>query len=80
MYLRHVLQIDWIMNIHIDTSSLLIMAFAHARISGDGTLISRHVRSASNNSEHNSPWDFQYSLLHKWAEYLVNATMSPSDS
>ncbi|KAK7685151.1 hypothetical protein QCA50_011514 [Cerrena zonata] len=44
------------------TSSMLIMAYAHARISGDGTLISRH-----------------YSLLQKWAEYLVNSTMSPPD-
>ncbi|KAK7675982.1 hypothetical protein QCA50_021058 [Cerrena zonata] len=45
------------------TSSMLIMAFAHARISGDGTLISRH-----------------YSLLRKWAEYLIDSTMSPPDS
>ncbi|KAK7675988.1 hypothetical protein QCA50_021064, partial [Cerrena zonata] len=44
------------------TSSMLIMAYAHARLSGDGTLISRH-----------------YSLLRRWAEYLVNSTMSPPD-
>ncbi|KAK7685178.1 hypothetical protein QCA50_011541 [Cerrena zonata] len=45
------------------TSSMLIMTFAHARISGDGAFISKH-----------------YSLLRKWAEYLVRSTMSPPDS
>ncbi|KAK7685160.1 hypothetical protein QCA50_011523 [Cerrena zonata] len=45
------------------TSSMLIMTYAHARVSGDGTLISRH-----------------YSLLRKWAEYLIGLTMNPPDS
>ncbi|VDB91944.1 unnamed protein product [Peniophora sp. CBMAI 1063] len=45
------------------SANMLIMTFAHARVSGDGSLLGRH-----------------YSLLCKWADYLVNNTLElPSE-
>ncbi|KAI0367422.1 DUF1793-domain-containing protein [Pilatotrama ljubarskyi] len=43
------------------SSNMLIMLYAHARFSGDGSLIGRH-----------------YKLLKRWADYLVSASLTPS--
>ncbi|KAI0759822.1 DUF1793-domain-containing protein [Trametes elegans] len=42
------------------TGNMLIMLYAHARFSGDGSLIDRH-----------------YNLTRRWADYLVNNTLTP---
>ena len=54
---------------------MLIMTYAHARASGDGSLISKYVRTRlvpvllkTNNIG-------QYSLLTSWADYLTNSTL-----
>ncbi len=53
---------------------MLIMTYAHARASGDGSLITRYVRTellfapVNNNTG-------QYSLLSSWADYLSNSTL-----
>ena len=50
------------------------MALAHARASGDGTLLERYVGRFSMMSG-NALTSSQYSLMKQWAEYLVNNTM-----
>ena len=54
---------------------MLIMTYAHARTSGDGSLISRYVRTKllSGICETNNTG--QYSLLTSWADYLSNSTL-----
>ena len=56
---------------------MLIMTYAHARASGDDSLITKYVRTKlvlSIFGELTKPE--QYSLLTSWAEYLSNATLS----
>ncbi|TFK92712.1 hypothetical protein K466DRAFT_581623 [Polyporus arcularius HHB13444] len=42
------------------SGNMLIMMYAHARVSGDGSLLSRH-----------------YDTAKRWADYLVNNTLTP---
>ena len=49
---------------------MLIMALAHARATGNGTLLSEYVRDLAHHSLPRLK-SAQYPLLHSWAEYLV---------
>jgi len=58
-----------------ETGNMLIMTYAHARASGDGSLISKYVCRGY--------WPFlrelteawQYSVLTSWADYLINTSL-----
>ena len=58
----------------IETGNMLIMTYANARASGDGSLISKYVRPNTfcligpNELE-------QYNLLTSWANYLIASTL-----
>lgn len=59
------------------SGNMLIMTYAHARVSGDGSVAARHVRSirrmvVSIGVTHSA---LQYTLLRDWADYLVNNTL-----
>lgn len=54
---------------------MLIMTYAHARASGDGSLISRYVRTNSSLHPSRANSTVQYSLLTSWADYLSNSTL-----
>ena len=54
---------------------MLIMTYAHARASGDGSLISRYVRRGLLSGIHETNKTRQYSLLTSWANYLHNSTL-----
>ena len=60
---------------------MLIMMYAHARMSGDGALLARYVRNTrSIVSLHLSlTRTFQYNLTKKWADYLVDNALTPHD-
>ncbi|KAI0633522.1 hypothetical protein C8Q77DRAFT_1217900 [Trametes polyzona] len=50
------------------TGSMLIMLYAHARFSGDGSLLGQHASSFSTGL---------YNLAKRWADYLVRSTLTP---
>ncbi|KAF8874080.1 hypothetical protein BD779DRAFT_1678882 [Infundibulicybe gibba] len=52
------------------SGDMIIMALAHAKISGDGSLISRYVSYARVNTMDIQPC-FQVTLLKSWANYLA---------
>ena len=60
---------------------MIIMAFAHARISGDASVLERHVRAVRRvHILSTEPTLTQYTLLRKWTDYLVNNTLElPSE-
>ena len=51
------------------------MTYAHARASGDGSLISRYVRMKLLTGICKTNKTGQYSLLTSWADYLSNSTL-----
>ncbi|KAI0325215.1 DUF1793-domain-containing protein [Cubamyces sp. BRFM 1775] len=51
------------------TGNMLILLYAHARFSGDGSLLSAHF-------PHRVP---KYNLIKRWANYLVNQSLAPSN-
>jgi hypothetical protein len=59
----------------IESGNMLIMTYAHARASGDGSLISRYVRQGSNFCPTEPDGLGQYPLLTRWADYLINSTL-----
>lgn len=54
---------------------MLIMVLAHARATGDGSLIDRYVRSTRLIHSRYIYMPEQYQLLKEWADYLANNTM-----
>ncbi len=54
---------------------MLIMTYAYARASGDGSLISRYVCQASNFPLMGPDELGQYKLLTSWADYLIASTL-----
>lgn len=64
----------------IESANMLIMALAHAQASGDGSLISQHVKHFFlENNRHLLINHFQLNLLQTWAEFLVNEALYPED-
>ena len=62
-----------------ETGNMLIMTYAYARASGDGSFISRYVRQDSTFCLI-VPDDFgQYNLLTSWADYLISSTLFNHD-
>ena len=58
----------------IESGNMLIMTYAYARASGDGSLISRYVRM-SNFLPTGTDRLSQYPLLTSWADYLTSSTL-----
>ena len=58
---------------------MLIMTYAYARASGDGSFISRFVRQDSIFCLIGSDELGQYNLLTSWADYLVVSTLFNHD-
>lgn len=59
---------------------MIILALAHARSSGDGSIIHRYVRSFWVPRISNVTTDtlcVQYNLFKKWADYLTTNTLIP---
>ena len=54
---------------------MLIMTYAHARASGDGSLISRYVRQNSTFLLIGTEKLGQYDLLTSWGDYLIASTL-----
>ena len=67
-------------NIVPESSIMLIMTLAHARASGDGHLLSLHVRVDVFlcQADTDAPSPSQYNLLKAWGNYLVNNTLTPT--
>ena len=59
----------------IETGNMLIMTYANARASGDGSLISRYVRQESTFCLIRPDELGQYNLLASWADYLIASTL-----
>ena len=58
-----------------ESGNMLIMTYAYARASGDGSLINRHVRTKLLSGTFGTNKTGQYSLLTSWADYLSNYTL-----
>jgi hypothetical protein len=54
---------------------MLIMTYAYARASGDGTFISRYVRQDSTFCLIGLDELGQYNLLTSWGDYLIASTL-----
>ena len=54
---------------------MLIMTYAYARASGDGSLISRYVRQESIFRLIGSDELGQYNFLTSWADFLINTSL-----
>ena len=54
---------------------MLIMTYAYARASGDGSLISRYVRQESSFCLIGPDESGQYNLLASWADFLLTSTL-----
>ena len=54
---------------------MLIMTYAYARASGDGSLISRYVRRNSAFRLMGTDELGQYNLLTSWGDYLIASTL-----
>lgn len=62
-----------------DTASMLIMAWAHARFSGDTTLLDNYVSLAPPLCAHFLSGKHQYDLFRKWGDYLLSQnTVAPN--
>ena len=62
----------------LESGNTLIMMYAHARVSGDGTLLSRHVRAHRGTVGCSAILTFmQYDTAKRWADHLVNNTLTP---
>ena len=62
---------------------MLSILYAHARFSGDGTLLVQHVRHGSLYScirlrQYIDLASLQYAVAKRWADYLVQTVSSPS--
>ncbi len=58
-----------------ESGNMLIMELAHARISGNGTLLSQYVRGGTRNAidpVRAQPPFLQYNTTKRWADYLVD--------
>ena len=62
-----------------ESGNMLIMTYAYARASGDGSLISRYVRMKLLSGTSGANKTGQYSLLKSWADYLSNYTLYTTD-
>ena len=58
---------------------MLIMTYAYARASGDGSLISSHVRQDSTFCLIGPDELGQYNLLTSWSDYLIASTLFIND-
>ena len=58
---------------------MLIMTYAYARATGDGSLISRYVRTKPIGYYWRTNKTEQYSLLTSWANYLSDSTLLNHD-
>ena len=59
----------------IESGNMLIMTYANARASGDGSLISRYVSRGPCSSPCKVNRIGQYGVLTSWADYLVNTLL-----
>ncbi len=58
---------------------MLIMMYAHARFSGDGTLLMKHVCASPFAGQMSLSISLQYDTAKRWADYLVANTLTPSN-
>ena len=58
-----------------ESANMLIMLYAYARASGDGSLVSQHVSVAHHILGPHLTLQGQYNLTKRWADYLVNNTL-----
>jgi Domain of unknown function (DUF4965) len=68
----------WVSFNHIwctESGNMLIMTYAHARATGDGSLISRYVSRCPWSSPYKADRLGQYRVLTSWADYLVNTLL-----
>ena len=68
--------------LYSESGNMLIMELAHARISGNGTLLSRYVRRGQRDRRLCVLTDSrisQYNTTKRWADYLVSNTLQPED-
>jgi hypothetical protein len=62
-----------------ESGNMLIMTYAHARATGDGSLISRYVSLSCSSSRLRVNQLGQYPLLTTWANYLINTLLFVHD-
>lgn len=55
------------------------MALAHARYTGDGSLVNEHVRGTTVALGHMLMYLVQYNLLKNWTDYLVSNALLPNN-
>ena len=65
--------------VHVETGNMLIMTYAYARASGDGSLISKYVRQDSTFCLIGPDELGQYNLLASWADYLNTSALFNSN-
>ena len=56
---------------------MIIMLYAHARTSGDGTLLAQYVRCVTRSLIDGADTRLQYNLTKRWADYLVDNALAP---
>jgi hypothetical protein len=62
--------------IHLETANMLLMIYAHARTSGDVTLIQKHVGVLPVTfATGDSCRLLQISRMNNWTEYLIGSTL-----
>ena len=60
-----------------ESGNMVIMLYAYARTSGDGTLLAQYVRCVARSLVDGSQTSLQYNLTKRWADYLVNNALAP---
>ena len=60
-----------------ESANMIIMLYAYARTSGDGTLLAQYVRRVGRCLIDGAETRLQYNLTKRWADYLVGNALAP---
>ena len=60
-----------------ESANMIIMLYAHARTSGDGTLLAQYVCRVARSLIDGAETRLQYNLTKRWADYLVDNALAP---